>query len=202
MTPDQSIPHKSIIAELKPFDGLEMNAIHVVSDARQAEAALGELMAAGQVGFDTESKPTFHKGQVSEGPHVLQFATVERAYIFQSHCIESHPVIVELMKSTELTKIGFGLGGDLRQISQRFGIKPSAIVDLDRSFKLLGYRNAVGAKSAVAILFNRKFLKSKSVTTSNWAVKELTERQLLYAANDAYAALQVYHALRAGKNPD
>ncbi|MGL5018670.1 MAG: 3'-5' exonuclease [Luteolibacter sp.] len=201
MTPDRSIPHKSDIAELEPFDGLGMDAIRVVSGTRQAETALAELMAAGLVGFDTESKPTFHKGQVSEGPHVLQFATVERAYIFQSHCAESHPAIVELLKSTALTKIGFGLGGDLHQISQRFGIRPGAIVDLDRSFKLLGYRNAVGAKSAVALLFNRKFLKSKSVTTSNWSMKELTERQLLYAANDAYAALKVYHALQAGNDP-
>jgi ribonuclease D len=200
MTPDRSIPHKSDIAELEPFDGLGMDAIHVISGASQAEVALGELMAAGLVGFDTESKPTFHKGQVSEGPHVLQFATVERAYIFQSHCAESHPAIIELLKSTELTKIGFGLGGDLHQISQRFGIRPGSIVDLDRSFRQLGYRNAVGAKSAVALLFNRRFLKSKSVTTSNWAMKQLTERQLLYAANDAYAALQVYHALRAGEN--
>lgn len=196
MTPQRPIPHKSEIAELEPFDGLGLDAIHVVAGAHQAETALGELMGAGLVGFDTESKPTFHKGQVSEGPHVLQFATVDKAYIFQSHCAGSHAAIVELLKSTELTKIGFGLGGDLHQISQRFGIRPGSIVDLDRSFKKLGYRNAVGAKSAVALLFNRRFMKSKSVTTSNWAMKELNERQLLYAANDAYAALKVYHALR------
>jgi ribonuclease D len=39
-------------------------------------------------------------------------------------------------------------------------------------------------------------LKSKSVTTSNWAARVLSERQLLYAANDAYAAIRIYHALR------
>ncbi|MEY3897421.1 MAG: hypothetical protein RLZZ214_2942 [Verrucomicrobiota bacterium] len=189
-------PHKTDIATLEPFDGLGMERVFVVTELRQAEIALDELMRAGQVGFDTESKPTFHKGQVSEGPHVLQFATTEKAFIFQSHCVESHPAIMELLRSTELMKIGFGLGGDLYQISNRFGIQPGSIVDLDRSFKQLGYRNAVGAKSAVAMLFNRRFLKSKSVTTSNWAMKELTERQLLYAANDAYAALKVFHALR------
>ena len=113
------------------------------------------------MGFDTESKPTFMKGQKSEGPHVLQFATMEKAYIFQSHFVESHPVIIEALKSVELTKIGFGLGGDLHQISNRFGIRPASIVDLDRSFRQLGYRNAVGAKSAIAMLFNRKLIKSK-----------------------------------------
>lgn len=107
-----------------------------------------------------------------------------------------------MLKSTELTKIGFGLDGDLHQISHRFGIRPGSIVDLDRSFRNLGYRNAVGAKSAIAILFNRKFLKSKAVTTSNWAFPNLSERQLLYAANDAYAAIRVFHALEAQERND
>ncbi len=193
-------PHKANIAELEPFTGLEIEQVFVVTSERQAGLALEELMQARTVGFDTESKPTFLKGQKSEGPHVLQFATTEKAFIFQSHFTESHPAIIELLKSSELTKIGFGLGGDLDQISNRFGLRPGAIVDLDRSFKLLGYRNAVGAKSAVAMLFNRKLSKSKSITTSNWAARELTERQLLYAANDAYAAIRVYHALQQAGN--
>jgi len=192
-------PHKADIAELELFEGLGMERVFVVTNERQAGLALEELATARAVGFDTESKPTFLKGQKSEGPHVLQFATLEKAFIFQAHFIESHPVIVEVLKSAEITKIGFGLGGDLHQIANRFGIRPSAIVDLDRSFKQLGYRNAIGAKSAVAMLFNRKLLKSKSITTSNWAARDLSERQLLYAANDAYAALKIFHALREQK---
>ena len=46
------------------------------------------------------------------------------------------------------------------------------------------------------MFFNRKLMKFKSVTTSNWAVRDLSERQLLYAANDAYAAIRVFHALQ------
>jgi ribonuclease D len=189
-------PHKDDIAAMERFDGLDLDRVFLVTNERQADIAFGELMSAGSVGFDTESKPTFQRGQKSEGPHVLQFATLEKAFIFQSHFVESHPVIIEALKSPELTKIGFGLGGDLRQISNRFGIRPAGIVDLDRSFRQLGYRNAVGAKSAVAMFFQRKLIKSKSITTSNWAARELTERQLLYAANDAYAALRIFHALR------
>ena len=196
MNAHKTTPHKADIAEMDLFEGLGMESVFVVTCGRQAELALKDLMMAGTVGFDTESKPTFHKGQKSEGPHVLQFSTLDKAYIFQSHVVESHPAIIGLLKSPELTKIGFGLGGDLQQITNRFGIHPSAIVDLDRSFRQLGYRNAVGAKSAVAMFFNRKLLKSKSITTSNWAARDLSERQLLYAANDAYAAIRIFHALR------
>lgn len=192
-------PHKAHIAGLEPFAGLALECVFVVTNERQAALAHEELMRAAIVGFDTESKPTFQKGEKSEGPHVLQFATTEKAFIFQSHVEESRPAIIELLVSTQLTKIGFDLKGDLHQISNRFGVCPGSIMDLGGSFRQLGYRNTIGAKSAVAMLFNRQFMKSKSVTTSNWAARELSERQLLYAANDAYAAIHVYHALRDDK---
>ncbi len=196
MTDPKTTPSKEEIAELEPFEGLELERIYVVTNERQAGLAVDELLAVREVGFDTESKPTFHKGQKSEGPHVLQFSTTEKAFIFQSHVEESHPAIMTLLKSPELVKIGFGLRGDLHQISERFNIRPSSIIDLDREFKQLGFRNAVGAKSAIAMLFERRLLKSKAMTTSNWAAKQLSDRQLLYAANDAYAAIMVHHALR------
>jgi ribonuclease D len=199
MTPRKSPPKKDAIARLEPYAGLELEQIFVVTNERQAGIAFDELSNAGNVGFDTESKPTFRKGQKSEGPHVLQFATTEKAFIFQSHVAESREAIIGLLKSEKLTKIGFDLRGDLTQISDRFGIRPESLVDLDRSFKKLGYRNSIGAKTAIALLFNRRFLKSKSVTTSNWEAKWLTDRQLLYAANDAFAAIQVFHALENGE---
>ncbi len=197
MIDPHSPPAKEVIATLEPFAGLTLDRIQVVRTSQHAEAAAGELMRAGSVGFDTESKPTFHKGQKSEGPHVLQFATLERAFIFQTHFAETVPAIISLLKCPELTKIGFGLKGDLTQIAHRFNLRPASLVDLDRSFQALGYRNAVGAKTAIAILFNRKFPKSKSVTMSNWSLPDLTDSQLLYAANDAYAAIRVHHGLQS-----
>jgi ribonuclease D len=178
-----------------------MDQVFLITNERQAGRAREELLGAEMVGFDTESKPTFRKGEKSTGPHVFQFATMEKAFIFQSHFVESHPAIIEMLASDALTKIGFGLGGDLRQISNRFGVRPASMVDLDRTFKKLGYRASLGAKSAVALLFQRKLVKSKAVTTSNWAARELSERQLLYAANDAYAAIRIFHALREWGGP-
>ena len=53
----------------------------------------------------------------------------------------------------------------------------------------------MGVKGAVAVLFNQRFIKSKKAATSNWANPHLTEAQLIYAANDAYAAYRVWTAL-------
>lgn len=190
-------PGKDAIAGMTPFIGLTLDQIEVITTLAQADAAVEALMNAGFVGFDTESKPTFQKGQQSEGPHVLQFSTLERAYVFQSHVAETVPAILSLLKSPALTKIGFGLKGDFTQIASRFGLRPASVVDLETNFRRLGYHHAVGAKTAVAILFQRRFPKSKSVTMSNWSVPKLTDQQLLYAANDAYAAIRVHHALQA-----
>lgn len=192
----KSPPPKAEIAAMEPFAGLGLESVFIVSDQRQAETACVELMRAEWVGFDTESKPTFQKGQKSEGPHILQFATVEKAFIFHTHVAESEEAIIELLVSEKLTKIGFDLKGDLQQISRRFGVRPASVVDLGRSFRQLGYRNTIGATSAVAMLFNRRLHKSKAITTSNWSARKLSERQLLYAANDAYAAIRVFHALQ------
>jgi ribonuclease D len=53
----------------------------------------------------------------------------------------------------------------------------------------------MGVKGAVAVLFNQRFIKSKKASTSNWALPNLSQAQLIYAANDAYAAIRVFHAL-------
>ena len=61
--------------------------------------------------------------------------------------------------------------------------------------KALGFKEALSIKIAVAVVFGQRFQKSHSVTTSNWAARDLSPKQLLYAANDAYAALRIYEAM-------
>jgi ribonuclease D len=69
------------------------------------------------------------------------------------------------------------------------------VLDLSTVFRQDGYKNTTGVRAAVAIVLNQKFHKSKKVTTSNWAAPQLTESQLIYAANDAFGALKVLTAL-------
>ena len=56
----------------------------------------------------------------------------------------------------------------------------------------------MGVRGAVAVMFNKRFIKSKKASTSNWANERLSEAQIIYAANDAYGALRVYKALGLG----
>ena len=86
-------PSKTEIALLPPFAGLALAHIHVPASREEFASAIAEIKAAGIVGFDTESKPTFVVGEVSEGPHVVQFALHDKAYLFQLHQAEGHPFL-------------------------------------------------------------------------------------------------------------
>jgi ribonuclease D len=188
-------PTRDEIALLDVFEGLGLQDIEVVATPHQAERALAALGALRVVGFDTESKPTFVKNEVSGGPHVVQFASLDHAWVFQLHDADCRAAAAHLLASSALTKVGFGLAGDRTQIRHTLGIEPQAVVDLDTVFKRRGYRNSVGVKGAVAMVFGRRFVKSRKQTTSNWAARQLSEGQVCYAANDAYAALRVLDAL-------
>jgi ribonuclease D len=192
------LPEREQIALLEAFEGLGVQDIVVVTTLQEAEQAAAELLAAGVAGFDTESKPTFAKNEVSGGPHVVQFSTREKAWLFQLHRTECNPVVAALLASTELKKVGFGLSSDLTLIRNRLNIEPRAVFDIDTEFRRQGYRKSVGVKTAVALVFNRRFVKSRKATTSNWANKQLTEAQVRYAANDAYASIRVFDALFGG----
>lgn len=192
------LPEREQIALLEAFEGLGLQDIVVVTTLQEAEQAAAELLAAGVAGFDTESKPTFAKNEVSGGPHVVQFSTREKAWLFQLHRTECNPVVAALLASTELKKVGFGLSSDLTLIRNRLNIEPRAVFDIDTEFRRQGYRKSVGVKTAVALVFNRRFVKSRKATTSNWANKQLTEAQVRYAANDAYASIRVFDALFGG----
>lgn len=188
-------PTKAETALLEPFAGLSPDRIFVPTTKEEFASAAAAIKQAGVVGFDTESKPVFQLGAVSSGPHVVQFATLERAFIFQLNRIDCHPVLNDLLQSDHVLKVGFGLKSDRSQIDRKFGIKLTNLLDLDAVFRKDGYRHEIGVKAAIAVVFNRNFKKPKKVSTSNWAMPRLTSRQLLYAANDAYAAIRVLNAL-------
>jgi ribonuclease D len=188
-------PDKAQIALLEPFDRLGLDRIELVSTAAQADSASAELAAAKVWGFDTESKPTFFKDQVSEGPHIVQLATLHKAWVFQLHDLECRVVVAQLLALPGVVKAGFGLGDDRKRIQSKLGVEPQGVLELNTIFRDRGYRKDMGVKGAVAVLFNRRFIKSKKATTSNWANQRLSEAQLIYAANDAYAAVRVFHEL-------
>ena len=198
MHPAPPIPDKEQIALLDPFERLGLDRIALIHSPAQAEKACAELAASAHWGFDTESKPTFRKDEQSDGPHIVQLATLDKAWVFQLQDVTCRAMVAELLALRGVTKAGFGLGDDRKRITSKLGVEPADVLELNTVFRQQGYRKEMGVKGAVAVLFNRRFIKSKKATTSNWANPRLTEAQLMYAANDAWAAIRVFHALGLG----
>lgn len=185
---------------LPPYAGIGMADVVLVKSDAEAAAALAALSSADVIGFDTESKPTFAKGEESTGPHLVQLATDSTAYLFQVGT-SPHPASVALLRavleSPAILKVGFGLGDDLRRLRSKLGIETQNVVDLSTTLRRRGERNTLGAKTAVARFFGQRLQKSKRITTTNWALPRLSEQQIQYAADDAHVALKIYRHWRA-----
>lgn len=188
-------PGKADLLDLPAFDGLPLACVHLPHTSDGLAQAWADLSAQRFIGFDTESKPTFNKGEVSGGPDVVQFASPHAAYVLQLR----HPAVQDfarqVLAAPGLVKVGFGLGQDQQQLLHRLGVRAQPLLDLDGVFRRQGHAHTIGIKTAVALVFGRRFAKSKRTTTSNWSAAVLDERQRLYAANDAWVALRVLQGL-------
>jgi ribonuclease D len=145
-------------------------------------------------GFDSESKPTFNKGEVQTGPHLIQLSTLKNAYLFQVNA-EILIFLAPILSSSEQIKIGFGLKNDMHLFRKK-NLILNNIIDLSKCFGHFGLNNPIGVKNAMALLFQVNFPKSRTISTSNWARKILSKQQIAYAAADAYAPVLIYQELQ------
>ncbi|NMP03723.1 3'-5' exonuclease domain-containing protein 2 [Pseudoalteromonas arctica] len=181
---------KEQIQFLPMYDGLSLDNIIVVTQASEAISAIVELKKHVILGFDTESKPCFKKGEISDCPHLIQLSTKTKAFLFPTKFFENFTEIEDILSDPTIKKVGFGLKEDKKLIFRKFGIKLENTVEL--SSKVMHFAQVtqrVGARAAVAMFFNQRL--SKGAQRSNWSVFPLKDHQKVYAANDAHSALLI-----------
>ncbi|WP_370682425.1 3'-5' exonuclease [Comamonas sp. GB3 AK4-5] len=190
-------PTKEESQLLPLFAALPDHAIVLpASDAAFAQARQA-LLAQHALGFDTESKPIFSTHQVDTGPHLVQLATPDAAWLLQLHHPQALALAREVLSHPGICKVGFGLDNDQATLPRRLGCELVNVLDLDRVFKQQGYGASTGVRAAMALVLGQNFHKSKKQSTSNWAALQLSPSQLRYAANDAHGPALVYAALPA-----
>lgn len=187
---------------LPPYGGIRLADVRLVTSSQAGAEARQALLDSDVIGFDTESKPTFAKGEASKGPHLIQLATDKCAYLFCVAQLESSDELREILEAKQVLKVGFDIRTDIERIESKLGITTVNILDLAISLQDEEHRRTVGAKGAVARFLGKTLQKSKKTTTSNWANPRLTERQILYAANDAQVSLRVYRAWIATRSTE
>ena len=190
-------PSKEESQLLPPYCALPDHAIHIPATDAEFAHARAQLLTHGTLGFDTESKPLFHVHQVDTGPHVVQLATTQAAWLLQLHRPQALELAREIIGNAQICKVGFGLDNDKSTLPKRLGVALTNIVDLDRIFQQHGYGASTGVRAAIALVLGQSFHKSKKQSTSNWSLPNLSEAQIRYAANDAHAPAMVYAALPA-----
>ncbi|MBB5021778.1 3'-5' exonuclease [Desulfurispira natronophila] len=167
--------------------------VELLTSANQARQALRHIANEPLLGFDTETRPAFRKGQ-SYLPSLIQLATRDCAYIFQ---ISRYPIpaeLLEILASPHHCKSGAGLSYDIRQLQQMRRFKPDNFTELGDIATQLGLRQT-GLRSLCALIFGQRL--SKGAQCSDWSRHHLTQVQIQYAATDAWVSRELYVAMEA-----
>ncbi len=165
--------------------------IVVIDTLPQAEKAVAVLQKANVIGFDTETRPAFRKGQRNKVA-LLQLSTDDVCFLFRLNIIGFCPSLLALLSSPEVLKIGLSLKDDYMTIRRLSQLEPAGFVELQQFVKKYNIAEA-SLQKIYAILFGQKI--SKSQRLSNWEADTLSEGQKKYAAIDAWACLKIYSAL-------
>ncbi len=167
--------------------------IHIIDKPDKIDFAYKRLKQADILGFDTETRPSFRKGQ-SYSLSLVQLATGEESFLFRINMISFPDELRDILEDERIIKIGFDLSSDFHQLRRVVkDIQPRGFVDLQKYAREFGLKN-MSLKKLTAILLGHRL--SKRQRLSNWEQKHLTEGQMVYAATDAWVTLRLYQELK------
>ncbi|XP_006863839.1 PREDICTED: probable exonuclease mut-7 homolog [Chrysochloris asiatica] len=177
------------------------------------------LQPGGVVGLDLEWRPLF---RVAGRPcaSLVQLAMEGRVLLLDVRALSKPPgghgaqalsqLLGRLLSDPSITKLGYGMAGDLQSLVTFCPDLADAekqmqgAVDLQwvhgqmRSPDMRGRSvDAPGAPRGLSLMVEQVLGKplDKAEQLSNWDRRPLREKQILYAATDAYCLLEVYRAL-------
>lgn len=162
--------------------------VHLAAAPADLERALAGIRQESVVGFDTETRPAFRKGE-SHLPCLAQVATARAVHLFQLQRVDCSAALAELLAAPGIVKAGVGLAHDLRQLKLVFPFAEAAVLDAGLVARRLGLRQT-GLRNLAALFLG--FRIPKGNRTSNWAARRLSPAQIAYAATDAWACRELY----------
>lgn len=201
MTPTKTNSHEhTVTITNEQIGALPLHAykgnVAVVGKAEQLSKAFREISEHRVVGFDTETRPSFRKGK-QYSVSLIQVAIPQKVFLIRLNLTGFHQTIVSFLENDAIVKSGVGLRDDLNALKKISPFDPRGFVDLAPLAKQSGLQ-VESVKKLTALLLG--FRISKSAQTSNWEVEQLTQKQIEYAATDAWVCLELYHKLVVHKN--
>jgi len=178
---------------LRKYEG----KVSIITEVGALAGAIQHIREYDVLGFDTETKPAFRKG-VRHMVSLLQIAIPDRVYLIRLNHLGFTQELSDLFGDALIKKVGISIRDDLKELKRlssqhHIPFVDDNIVELNEVASDLGVENA-GVKKLTGIFM--KFRVSKSQQTSNWENPQLTEKQIRYAATDAWVCLEIYQRLQ------
>lgn len=165
--------------------------IHLITTDAELAGIAGALSTAKHLGFDTETRPSFKKGDIFK-VSLLQLSTENNAYLIRLGKVTQFQVLKAIFENKEIVKVGVAIRDDIKQLQKLFSFSPGNFIELQDIAKLKGLKN-FGLKGMTEEVLQARLSKKAKIT--NWDAHELTDQQILYAATDAWIGLQLFQKL-------
>lgn len=167
--------------------------VHLLESPPMLERAAADILQETAVGFDTETRPAFRKGE-SHLPSLAQVATARAVYLFPLQRLDCSGVLGALLGAPHIVSAGVALADDLRQLRQLFEFSTAAALDLGQVARRCGLKQT-GLRNLTGIFLGTRI--PKGTKTTNWAAPRLSPQQITYAATDAWACRELYLRFQA-----
>lgn len=162
--------------------------IRILETTEEMEAAATELARETHLGFDTETRPCFKKGDYYP-PALIQLATKSCVFLFRISKTETFAPLLSILESPDILKTGVAIRDDVKELRAMEEFAPGGFVEIATITVKLGYENR-GLRALAGLLLHGRI--SKAAQVSNWARPELDNKQIRYAATDAWTSREIY----------
>ena len=177
---------------IKAFEG----EIVVVDSLYKVDSAVRYLSQFREIGFDTETRPSFRKGKMN-GVALLQLSTKEKAFLFRTCRIGLPQKVADFLSDKKIKKIGVAIRDDIKGLQKHCNFTPGGFVELQDFVKQFGIE-AAGLKKLNGIVLGYRISKAQQL--SNWESDSLSQKQKTYGATDAWSGLLIYNELLKHRN--
>lgn len=176
---------------LKSFHG----KITLITESKDLQKAFKEIQEHEVVGFDTETKPAFVKGQIHK-VSLLQLAIPNKVFLIRLNMTGFDDEVIKFLENERVLKAGVGIRDDIKFLHRLGKFTAGGFTELSTMAREAGLE-VESVKKLAALLLG--FRISKGAQTSNWEAATLNEKQIMYAATDAWVCLEIYKKLRGKK---
>jgi len=166
--------------------------IVVVLTERDAEKAVRYLLSQPILGVDTETRPSFKKGEAHQVA-LLQVSSYDVCFLFRLNQLGLSPSVKRLLEDTRVPKIGLSLRDDLLSLHKLADFNAGYFIDLQDHMREIGVED-LSLQKLYANFFAQKISKREQLT--NWEADILQDKQKRYAATDAWSCIMLYEELQ------